>query len=112
MPLVGSCLTYYCCRLTYLLTSSMTEAVQLALIAMVVPTIVAAGTLYVSVKNSKKSDEIHTMVNGNNTAMLREISDLKTRVAGLTGRSADATSAESAKLSLDEKVAVNAGLSK
>lgn len=51
----------------------MTDSVSLALIGGIAPTLAALGGLFVSLRNSKKSDEIHVLVNSNLTAVKADL---------------------------------------
>lgn len=71
--------------------------------------IAAVGTLIVSIRNGKKIEatsskiqEIHVLVNSRMTDALRQISELSTRVAFLTGDKADADRARDAKTNIQK----------
>jgi len=84
-------------------------AVAIAIIGSVFTGIVS---VIVALRTNKKVEEVHTLVNGSATTTLREISDLKARIATLTGRSADASAADSAKTNLEEKLIAMSVVSK
>lgn len=69
-------------------------------------------SVIVAFRTSKKAEVIHDLVNGNATVLLREISELKARIAATSGRDADIVSANSAKTNLDEKVAATVMVAK
>jgi hypothetical protein len=51
----------------------MTEAVQIAVTVAAAPTLIAFGTLVVGWRNSRKSDAIHSMVDGNLSAVKADL---------------------------------------
>ncbi len=63
----------------------MTDAVVLAIVAALPPTLAAVGAVIVSVRNGRKSDEIHVLVNSNMTAVKAELVRANTRIETLEG---------------------------
>lgn len=68
----------------------MTDAVQLALIASVAPTLAALGAAAIGIRNSRKSDtiikkadEIHTLTNANLTRVTNALEVANTEIIGL-----------------------------
>lgn len=51
----------------------MTDPIAFALIGGIAPTLAALGGLFVAIRNSKKSDEIHVLVNSNLTAVKADL---------------------------------------
>lgn len=72
----------------------MTDTVVVALIAAGPPTIVGAMNLAAALRNGKKSDSIHVLVNSNLTAVkadlqvaLERVKQLERHVAAIAGKS-------------------------
>lgn len=68
----------------------MTDALILGLTYAVAPTMVAAGALWQGIKGNRKAnaiitktDEIHTLTDGNLTRVLTELADANSRIAAL-----------------------------
>lgn len=64
----------------------MTEAVQIACVVAVPPTLVAIAGLIQSMRNGKKSDQIHVLVNSNLTAVKADLDLANQRIAGLMAK--------------------------
>jgi hypothetical protein len=60
--------------------------------------IAAVGAMLISLRNSKKINEVHILVNSNMTKALNEISQYTKRIALLTGNPADIKIAQKASL--------------
>lgn len=67
----------------YRLTLMFSEVVILALIAAVPPTLTAVAVLVISMRNSKKADAIHVLVNSKMTAVQAELAEAHRRVEQL-----------------------------
>lgn len=61
----------------------MTEPLTIAYIAAVPPTLVAGASVFVGLRNSKKADSIHVLVNSNLTAVKADLALALERVAKL-----------------------------
>jgi hypothetical protein len=73
-----------------------TSLIIIALIAALAPTIAALGAIVVSLLNHFKANEIHTLVNSQKDAMVKEIAELKTEIADLKKTAFDATTVKQA----------------
>lgn len=61
----------------------MTDAVALAIVAAIPPTLAGVAALIVSIRNGKKSDQIHVLVNSNMTAVKADLATAAKRIASL-----------------------------
>ena len=69
------------------------EAVILALIAAIPPTVTAAAALVVSLRTDRKADDIRTSVNGNIASLTYELRRANETIISLTAASMAARSA-------------------
>lgn len=61
----------------------MTDAVELALIASIAPTFAALATLIVSIRNTTKLSEIHTLTNSNLNRVVNDLVSANAKIDGL-----------------------------
>lgn len=68
--------------------------------------IAAFTTMVVTIKNTSKVAEIHTLVNGSNTALLEKVDRLTTYIAKLTGNPQDIIESDAAKHDVEAKAEI------
>lgn len=61
----------------------MSDAVQLAIVASIAPTIAALAALIVGIRNGRKSDAIHALANSQLTAVTTSLKEANAKIEGL-----------------------------